>query len=132
MQVDKNKFPLFVSDVSDAARSFHPVAFCIVCQRTEIQYFAALRALTDKFIEVVEHEGQIQYFMADAEDAQYNAFTPAIAPVMESSYLVYFFHVITNVKDKLKDLKVSNHGIHTAYRLICEMHYVRSNALLSC
>lgn len=93
-KLTKRKFPLFVCGVSDKARSFHPVAFFIVSQRTEAQYSAALAAVSEQYLRVVGRPMRIKTFMADVEDAQFNGFTNDISSVMKASYLMCFFHVV--------------------------------------
>ncbi|EGZ06181.1 hypothetical protein PHYSODRAFT_406959, partial [Phytophthora sojae] len=90
-KLTKRKFPLFVCGVSDKARSFHPVAFFIVSQRTEAQYSAALAAVSEQYLRVVGRPMRIKTFMADVEDAQFNGFTNDISSVMKASYLMCFF-----------------------------------------
>jgi len=123
-KLTKHGFPVFVCGVSDATRSFHVVALFIVSQRTETQYLAALTAISDQFLAVVGHRFQMKYFMADAEDAQYNAFRRVVVSTMEASYLICFFYVIKNVRDRLKG--VTDFSMHLAFRHFYQMHYARN------
>lgn len=89
--------PVFVCGVSDLARHFHPVALFVTSQRTSAQYGQSLGDIAAMFETIVGRHLRIDYFMADAEDAQFNGYNLTLRRP-DTTYLMCFFTASINNK----------------------------------
>ncbi|KAG3012454.1 hypothetical protein PC120_g13871 [Phytophthora cactorum] len=97
-------YPVIVCGVSDRYRLFHLVALFITSQRLNGLYVKALSSLLKVFTAVTGQQLLVKYVMANAEAAQQNAVSQVFGVDSDYAYLMYFYHVMAKVHEKLKGI----------------------------
>ena len=99
-------YNLYILGVSDASRQFHPTAFFISSQGTEIQCYYMLSSLQKVYRAILQKDMEIKYFLGDADPAQRNAFRGCFGGrECTSQYIMCFFHVAYNVRKYVQKIK---------------------------
>jgi hypothetical protein len=126
-KIDTHGFPVLVVGVSDTARHFHPVALFLVSQTTQPIFELALDALLTEFEEVTGKRAVVGQVMGDADKAQWNALDAVISSHQAEpwEYAMCFFHVMKNVKDRVRSLDASDRDL--VFKHVYKMHYSRSS-----
>ncbi|KAJ0391402.1 hypothetical protein ATCC90586_010802 [Pythium insidiosum] len=118
-------YPTITCGFSDAQRRYHVAAVFLVSRRTTSDYKAVLDSLNDIVYQVFQRRLRVNAVMADAEDAQLNA-SNATDPFASGTKLMCFFHVLYNVRKRIKHL--ARRLQKMVYNGIVDMHYSLSLA----
>uniref|UniRef100_H3H4Z0 MULE transposase domain-containing protein n=1 Tax=Phytophthora ramorum TaxID=164328 RepID=H3H4Z0_PHYRM len=97
-------YPVFVCGITDAARTFHPVALFITSQLQEVHFVAALVALRRMYARVNGAEMIVKYILGDAEKAQRDAFVEGFGADYDFDYFMCFYHVVAKLREKSRGL----------------------------
>ncbi|EGZ06877.1 hypothetical protein PHYSODRAFT_379541, partial [Phytophthora sojae] len=117
-------YSVLVMGISDRSRSFHLVAFCILSQRIESVYTAALSAFRAIYTGTTGKQIRLKFVMGDAESGQLTALEQVFRHDSDFMFLMCFFHVMKKVQEKTKCLldRVANGVLAQIY----DMHFCSS------
>eukprot|EP00644_Phytophthora_capsici_P013333 jgi/Phyca11/115921/e_gw1.29.459.1 len=87
-------YPVIVVGISDSSRVFHLVSMFIVSGETQAIIQPTLMALRRLYNVLSGHDRVVQYAMADADQAQYNAVNAVFGDNPRFISLMCFFHVM--------------------------------------
>ncbi|POM58929.1 Hypothetical protein PHPALM_36358 [Phytophthora palmivora] len=118
------EYPVLVVGMSDRSRGFHLVALFIVPQETQDVIQRALMALCRLHFWITSRELVVQYTMADADQAQFNALTAVFSGAGQLQTLMCFFHVMEKVYNAIKGFPslVASAIVSDMY----DLHFARS------
>ncbi|KAK1935468.1 hypothetical protein P3T76_000457 [Phytophthora citrophthora] len=118
-------YPVIVIGISDSSRGFHLVSMFIVSGETQDIVQPTLMALRRLFFALSGHELVVQYAMADADQAQYNAVNAVFGSNPRFTSLMCFFHVMQKVYRAISAFPSDTKAI--IVRDLYDMHFARSH-----
>jgi hypothetical protein len=118
-------YPVISCGFTDNKRSYQVAALFIVSRRQACDYAQCFSALARLFKEVRGRSIRVDYIMGDAEEAQANAFI-SIPEFSRGTILMCFFHVLYNVRKKIRHLNAKQRKLILRY--IMDMHFAESMA----
>ncbi|EGZ05935.1 hypothetical protein PHYSODRAFT_380762, partial [Phytophthora sojae] len=113
-------YPVVTCGFTDRHRSYHLAALFIVNQRTRREYYESIGAFARIFRTHMKRPLRVDVIMGDAEEAQLNGLRD-VAECATCPYLMCFFHVMYNVRKRVRHLPDSVRAM--VYRGILDMHY---------
>ncbi|OWZ05514.1 LOW QUALITY PROTEIN: hypothetical protein PHMEG_00022388 [Phytophthora megakarya] len=96
-------YPVITCGFTDRTRSYQLAALFIVSQRTKREYYEAIGAFVRLFRKHMNLSIRVDAVMGDAEDAQVNGLGE-IREFAARPYLMCFFHVLYNVRKRIRHL----------------------------
>ncbi|RLN48812.1 hypothetical protein BBJ28_00013307 [Nothophytophthora sp. Chile5] len=118
-------YPVIVVGISDSSRGFHLVSMFIVSGETQDIVQRTLMALRRLYSVLSGHDLVVQYAMADADQAQYNAVNAVFGNNPRFTSLMCFFHVMEKVYKAIKAFPSDTKAI--IVRDLYDMHFARSH-----
>ncbi|RLN95026.1 hypothetical protein BBJ28_00023485 [Nothophytophthora sp. Chile5] len=118
-------YPVIVVGISDSSRGFHLVSMFIVSGEIQDIVQRTLMALRRLYSVLSGHDLVVQYAMADADQAQYNAVNAVFGNNPRFTSLMCFFHVMEKVYKAIKAFPSDTKAI--IVRDLYDMHFARSH-----